>query len=467
MFRRFVRSTLVVGLAAALWVCPACAETLDQTLPSGLRIVVMENPASPTVSVNVFISAGSLDETAQTTGLAHFYEHLFFRGTPSLTGLQFKKAIEDLGGSTNATTAKDMTHFFIGLPSEYAEKGLELLSDALQHAELDPEGIDVERDVVLEELRLGENNPLRQASDKLYKLAYGEHPYSRSTIGTKDAIKTFERADFVKWRNQNYGPDRCTVVVVGDVVPAKIFAKARTLLQGWKSSADGPRKLTSPPPTPEAPIVEEGSARVGSTMVFLGYPAPSALDQPDVYAVDVLSFLLGQGKESLLYRTLVTERKVAETVDVSFLTPRQRGLIVVSAVAADKKSAEMRSGLTEGIKGVAEGKFEDKDLIRAKEQLIGTYLLQNESNSGAADSIGFYSALGAPNFSKTYVTEIQKVDREAIIGAAKKYMGGGYWGYVIKPGKSGRSARAEKPDEDKDDKPPEGGDKSDDKGEKP
>lgn len=442
MLRRLNRLALPLALAATLWIAPARAETIDQVLPSGLRIVVVENPASPTVSVNVFISAGSLDESAETTGLAHFYEHLFFRGTPTLSGLQFKKAIEDLGGSTNATTAKDMTHFFIGLPSEYAEKGLELLSDALQRAELDPEGIDVEREVVLEELRLGENNPLRQASDKLYKLAYGEHPYSRSTIGTKDAIKTFERADFVKWRNQNYGPDRCTVVVVGDVVPEKIFQKAKALFGGWKSSADGPRKLVAPPPVPETPVIEELNARVGSTMIFLGYPAPSALDQPDVYAVDVLSFLLGQGKESLLYRSLVTDKAVAETVDVSFLTPRQRGLIIVSAVAAEKKSAEMRSALTEGIRAVAEGKFEDKDLVRAKEQLIGTYLLQNESNSGAADSIGFYAALGAPGFSKTYVQEIQKVNKPAIIAAAKKYMSGGYWGYVIKPGRPDKGAKS-------------------------
>lgn len=428
---------LIVSLAVGA--VPAAADTIDRVLPSGLRIVVRENPASPTVSVNVFIAAGSLDETPETTGIAHFYEHLFFRGTPTLTGLQFKKSIEDLGGITNATTAKDMTHYFIGLPAEHAGRGLELLADALLRAELDPKGIDIEREVVLEEYRLGENNPGRIASDKIYKLAYGEHPYSRSTIGTKDAIKAFQRADFVKFRNDHYVPERCTVVVVGDVAAETMFQKARQLFGNFKSSANGPRKLVDPPKPPDTPVIEEGTAPVGSTIMFLGYPAPSAHERPDVYAVDVLSFLLGQSKDSLLYRSLVKEKRLAETVDVSFLTPRQRGLLIVTAVAADKKSAEMRAALTQGIAAVAEGKFEDKDLARAKAQLIGTYQLQNESNSGIADSIGFYAALGVPEFSYTYVEQVEKVDRQAVIEAAKKYLGGGYWGYVMKPGRGSRS----------------------------
>lgn len=426
-----------IGLLLLAFVGPVKAETIDKELPSGLRVVVVENPASPTVSVNVFISAGSLDETPAQAGLAHFYEHMFFRGTPSLSGLDFKKAIESLGGTTNATTAKDMTHYFIGLPAEHAERGLELLSDALQRAELDSAGIDVEREVVLEEYRLGENNPGRIAGDKLYKMAYGEHPYSRSTIGTKETIKSFQRADFVKWRNEQYGPERCTVVVVGDISAPKVFAKAKLLFGGYKTTA-GPRKLTEPPAAPEQPVVEEGPGPVGSPVLFRGYPAPSAHDKPDVYAVDVLSFLLGQGKQSLLHKTLVDEKDLADSVDVSFLTPRQRGLLIVSVAIVDKKQAELTSALDEAIASVIAGKFEDKDLVRAKTHLLGSYALQNESNSGAADSIGFYAALGVPGFSTTYSASIEKVTKADVVTAAKKYLGGGYWGYLLKPSRGGR-----------------------------
>lgn len=426
-----------IGLLMMTVLTPAKAETIDKVLPSGLRVVVVENPASPTVSVNVFISAGSLDETPATTGLAHFYEHMFFRGTPTLSGLDFKKSIESLGGTTNATTAKDMTHYFIGLPAEHAERGLELLADALQRAELDSEGIDVEREVVLEEYRLGENNPGRIASDKLYKMAYGDHPYSRSTIGTKDAIKSFQRADFVRWRKEQYGPERCTVVVVGDVPATTMFNKAKALFAGYKTTASGPRQLSAPPAAPEQPISEEGPGPVGSPILFRGYPAPSAHDK-DVYAVDVLSFLLGHGKHSLLHRTLVDDKDLAENVDVSYLTPRQRGLVIVAATVVDKKQAEMQEALNAVVTDVIAGKFEDKDLTRAKASLLGNYALQNESNSGAADSIGFYAALGVPGFHSTYTASIEKVSRTDVMAAAKKYMGGGYWNYLLKPSRGGR-----------------------------
>lgn len=427
-----------LGLFMFAAIYPVSAETIDSQLPSGLRVVVVENPASPTVSVNVFISAGSLDETPETTGLAHFYEHMFFRGTPTLSGLDFKRAIENLGGTTNATTAKDITHYFIGLPAEHAEKGLELLADALQRAELASDGIDVEREVVLEEMRLGENNPGRIAAEKLYKMAYGEHPYALSTIGTKDSIKSFQRPDFVKWKNEQYGPERCTVVVVGDVSAAKLFARAKALFSGYKTTASSPRKLVDPPAAPEAPVSDEGTGPVGSPVLFRGYPAPSAHDAKDVYAVDVLSFLLGQGKQSLLHKVLVDDKDVAESVDVSFLTPRQRGLLIVSIMAVDKKQAELQTALDEAVASAVAGKFEDKDLVRAKARLLGSYALQNESNSGAADSIGFYAALGVPGFHKTYPAEIEKVTREDVMAAAKKYMGAGYWSYLLKPSRGGR-----------------------------
>lgn len=413
-------------------------ELIDRELPNGLRVVVMENPASPTVSVNIFIAAGSLDETPQTAGLAHFYEHMFFRGTPSLSGLAFKKSIEDLGGVTNATTAKDMTHFFIALPSEYADRGVELLGDALMRAELEPEGIETERDVVLEEYRLGEANPGRIAYDNLYEMAFGDHPYSRSTIGTKDSIKSLGRPELSKWRNDNYHPSRCTVVVVGDVDAEKTFAKARTVFASFSDVGAQPRKLTEPPAAPAEPVFKEGTAPVGSTILFLGYPSPAAKDQADVYAVDVLSFLLGQGSESRLSKSLVDEQELAQSVDVMYQTPLQRGLIVVSAVAAEKKSDELKTALLAEIAKVIKGDFTDKELERAKALLSQSFLLNNETNSGKADSVGFYAVLGVPDFWKTYNQEIEGVTREAVIAAGKKYFGGGYWGYTLKPGKGGR-----------------------------
>ena len=427
-------SVLLLSSLQPVW----AGEVLEEELENGMRIVVMENPASPTVSVNIFISAGSLDETPETTGLAHFYEHMFFRGTPRLSGLDFKKSIEDIGGSTNATTAKDMTHYFIALPSEYAARGLSLLADALMRANLDQKGIDIERDVVLEEYRISENNPGRIATEKLYKMAYGEHAYGMSTIGTKERINAYQRIDFVKWRNRQYGPQRCTVVVVGDINGEKMLKRAKRLFKSFRGTEQQDRKLIEPPAPPEKPVYEEGYGPVGSAMILLGYPSPSAHDQPDVYAVDVLSFLLGQGTESLLHRHVVKDQEIARSASVNFLTPRQRGLIIVSAAGSAKKSAKIKAAILAEIEAVKEGKFEDKDLLRAKAHLSQSYVMGNETNSGKADTVGFYAALGVPGFWKTYDAEVKKVTREDVIAAAKKYLGPSHWGYTLKPSRGRR-----------------------------
>ena len=411
---------------------------VEEVMPSGLRIVTMENPGSQTVSVNVFISAGSLDESPETTGMAHFYEHMFFRGTPTLSGLEFKKAIEDNGGITNATTAKDMTHYFIALPAEKAERGLELLADALIRPELDQEGIDVERDVVLEEYRISEDNPGRIAIEGLYRLAYGDHPYALSTIGTKERIKAYNREDFLQWRNNHYGPARCTVVVVGDISAQRMAQKAKLLFAPFKGSDLQKRKLQDPPSPPIEPVYSEGSGPVSSAVLMLGFPAPSAHEKEDVYGLDVLSFLLGQGPHSKLHKELVKSQKIANSVDVSYLTPRQRGLMIVSAVGETKQAEKIREAILQQVKAVREGDFTEEELLRAKAHLLQTFYQGNETNSGKADTIGFYSALGVPGFWKTYPDAIEKVSRQDVMKAAAKYLDSGHWGYTLKPSRGAR-----------------------------
>lgn len=429
-------SLCLLSLALLIQVCSAQDEPVmvEKSLPNGMRIITLENPGSLTVSVNVFISAGSLDETPETTGMAHFYEHMFFRGTPTLSGLAFKKAIEDRGGVTNATTAKDMTHYFISLPSEQAETGLKLLADALIRAELQQSGIDIERDVVLEEYRIGENNPGRIAIEGLYRLAYGDHPYAMSTIGTKERIKSYDRVDFVKWRNRHYGPSRCTVVVVGDIDAQRMAQRAKFLFAGFKGTELQKRVLQEPPTPPAEPVYDEGGARIGGAVVMLGFPAPSAHDTEDVYGMDVLSFVLGQGKHSLLHRKLVKDEELVNSVSVSYLTPRQRGLMIVSASSESKKSDEVREAILKQIEELKAGNFTELDLVRAKAFLLQTYLQGSETNSGKADTIGFYSALGVPDFWKTYPERIEAVSKDDVLKAAEKYLSGGHWGYTLRPG---------------------------------
>ncbi len=407
-----------------------------EVMPNGATLVVLPTRSSPTVSVNVFVKVGSFEESARTNGITHFYEHLFFRGTPTLSGSQFKRAIEGIGGSANASTTRDFTHFFVNLPRMQVERGMGLLADALINAELAPEAVDQERKAVLEEYRLGAESPQRILSARIFEMAYGEHPYARPIIGTEENITNFQRQDFLDFRDAFYAPERTSVVIVGDVELAEILPQARQLFGNFRREKSLPE--ATPPlvtaPREEVRVVEPTNAS-RTSFVVLGYPGPSVKDRPDVYQVDVLTFLLGIGRGSLIYRELVDTNKALEA-GVDFLTQRHPGLIVLSGVAAAGQEERLREDLLATVDLVRDGKFTDKDLIRAKNFLRSTYLLGNETNAGKADSLGFYATIDEMDFATGYLAEIEKVTREEVIQAARRYFGPGFYCLILQ----GRSA---------------------------
>lgn len=433
---RFLSSLLALWLLAA--VAAVAKEPVRVTLPNGMKVVVVETYSAPTVSLNIFVRAGSLHETPDTTGLAHFYEHMFFRGTPTRSGLEFKKAIESLGGTTNATTSRDMTHYYINMPSQFSEQGLELMADALLHAEVSLDSVDKEREVVLQEYNLGLNNPGRIASDRLYELAFGEHPYGKSIIGEKALLEGYTRENLTWWKQTYYVPERTALVVVGDVDAQKVVAKARELFSNFKAQSPSRPDNFAPPRPPLEPQVVTETGPVSRTYVLLGYLAPSVAEKPDIYAVDVLSFLIGVGEQSLLSKSLV-ETGVAAAARVDFLTQAEPGLFIVSAAGDVKNVDQMRQAMLDVIERVQRGDFTDRELERARNLLVNSYRFGNESNSGKADSLGFYVTLDTLDFALGYVEAVKSVTREQVVEMARKYLGQSHYGLVMKPaGRGGR-----------------------------
>lgn len=397
-----------------------------EVLPNGLTVYVYPALASPTVSLNIFVKVGGFEEGEETSGISHFYEHLFFRGTKSLSGYKFKRAIESLGGSTNAVTGRDYTHFFINMPNKYAVQGIKLLADALINTELDPEAIDQERKAVLEELRLGTESPSRIIMNRLYEMAYPDHPYGRPVIGTEENIRAFMRDDFVKFRDTYHTPDRITVIVAGDVSVNEIMPAIRDSFGSFTRPRTAPI-LKAPHVKAPAQIVRaQESLPMPSSFVVLGYLGPCVKDRPDIYRVDVLSFMLGIGRGSKLSRELV-DKELAMSVGTEFLTQRFPGLISVIAITKPGSEKDAEIALISAINDIRAGKFTDKDLRRAKNCLRGSYELDKEINSGKAGNLGFYASIDDASFTDTYLKQIDKVTREDVIAAAEKYMGKGYY----------------------------------------
>ncbi|MBQ7529399.1 insulinase family protein [bacterium] len=415
-----------------------------EILPNGLQIILDNDSTNQVCSLNIFCKVGSFEETEENMGISHFFEHLFFRGTPSLNGHEFKRAIESIGGVTNATTGQDFTHYYINLPSKHALKGMELLADALKNAEMSEESIDQERKAVLEEYRMNLENPSRIVGNLLNELAYGEHPYSRPVIGTESNIRSFKRQDFLKFRNTFISPERITVVVTGDFSRLEMLELLHKEFDNFNRPS---KRLISnfarvKPPAKELVQIKEGPNPI--SFVVLGYLGPSVQDKPDIYRVDVMSFLLGLGNGSLINKKIV-KSSLAREGGIMFNTQRFQGLITLYAVCDAGKEETIKSELLNVIEQVKEGKFSERDLRRAKAFLRSNYLMGLQSASGEAENIGFYSSIDKVEFIDTYLQKIEKVTREEVIDTAKKYFGEGRYCLQLKgqPAKSKNTGREE------------------------
>ncbi|MBQ7502029.1 insulinase family protein [bacterium] len=414
-----------------------------ETLPNGMQLILCEDYSSPVCSVNIFCRVGGFEENSETMGISHFYEHLFFRGTPGLSGYQFKRAIEALGGVTNANTGQDFTHYFITLPSKNALAGMRLLADALKNAEMSQEAIDQERNAVLEEYRMNLESPVRIINNILNEMAYENHPYSRPVIGTESTIRSFNRGDFLKFRDTFITPERVIAVVTGDFRRSEMLALLRREFSGFER---GRRRIIADYSNvipPQREVSREQSVPAPLNFAVLGFVGPSVKDKPDIYRADVMSFLMGVGRGSLIQRRLVKEGKIREG-GVQFMTQRFPGLITLYGVNPVESNLDVKKELLQIVEAVKKGDFTERDLRRAKAFLKSNYLISSDTSAGKAENLGFYAAIDDVSFIDGYLREIDKVTREDVMKAAEKYLGGGYYYVLLK----GQSPKADKTEEE-------------------
>ncbi len=403
-------------------------------LPNGIPLIVQESYSSPTVSLNIFIRVGSVYENPRHNGISHFYEHMFFRGTPTRTGLQFKRAIESLGGITNATTGRDYTHFYINLPKQYLRQGLELLADAYINAECSQESVDAERKVVLEEYNLGLTQPARLASDKIYNLVFANHPYGRTIIGTEDNLKSVGRAELLAFKRDYYVPSRTKLVITGDLDPNDVRLECRDLFGNYKASGTSEDKMPLQTVPAETVVLNE-TTRGGGGQVALAFLGPSAKEHQDVHRVDLLSFLIGNGKGSLLGKEL-DSAKTEMGGQMEYLTSAFPGVIIITAQSKPGQEDETLKKVDTVLGRVRKGDFTDKDLARAKKTLTNLYRFGLETNAGKAGNWGTYETIDKMDFAKTYAEDINKLSRADLAAAAEKYFSRNHYRLVFKSGKA-------------------------------
>jgi zinc protease len=388
-------------------------------LANGARVVVEEHRLSDVAAVQLWVAAGGRDEAASELGLAHYLEHMLFKGTATRPGRAIDRAVEESGGRMNAGTSLDYTYYHMVLPASRTPVAIELLADIAVNATLDEGLLEAEKRVVLEEMRLGRDNPARFLSRTTWEAAFEGHPYGRPVIGTEPLIANLTREQLVAFYRRLYVPENFTLVVVGPVDPREVRQLAARAFGRLPRS--GASRLPAPPPPALRPRAVEQPRPGVHAHLSLAWPAPP-LDHADTPAVDLLVAVLGQSRSSRLTRALRERLGLVQSVSAGYSALQAAGLVTVTAQLDPANLAAAERGiLTEVGRLRAEGvsATEHERALTAAEaqrEFLG------ETAEGRARLLGHAETVWRLEEEARYLDRLRAVTPEQIRAAAQRYL---------------------------------------------
>jgi zinc protease len=422
----------VTVLALAFQTCIAAAdgpEVVNFTLQNGLQVVVIPDHRTPVVTHMIWYKVGSGDETPGKSGLAHFLEHLMFKGTAKNPAGRFSQWLAEIGGQENAFTTADYTAYFQRVAKEYLPTVMEFEADRMTGLVLTDDNVLPERDVVLEEynMRVG-NSPEARIGEQVAAALYLNHPYGRPVIGWHQEIEKLNREDALAFYRRFYTPNNAVVVVTGDVTGDGVKALVEKTYGKVARVADVPPRVRPQEPTPVAVRqLTMADGRVAQPSLQRSYlvPSPTTAKPGEAEALDVLAHVLGAGETCRLYRALVVEQRIAtsaggwyqgtsldDTRFGVFASPLPGVTFATVESAIDAVIAEIADH------GVGEAEFE-----RAKTRLIADAVYAEDNQATMAQWYGASLTSGETvEQVVSWPARVRAVTREAVQNAARVWL---------------------------------------------
>lgn len=434
MVKTFLRTAVVFLCAAGLWagsLVPGATgsslalesvrdDIVIETLENGLTVVLAPKANSPVATVNVWIDVGSAQEPQEKQGIAHFFEHMIFKGSTKFPDVD--AVVEGWGGSSNAGTSFDFTHYYVSVPEAHAESAIELVADILINGLFTEEELILERDVVLREGDQRDDNPDSALFNQVWASYYVDHPYAHPILGTEETVSSVTRDDFLNWLDTYYVPNNMTVVVTGGIDPDSALGEIQAQFGGME-----PNELPAFDPIPPAPRthVEEVfvSRDVEQERLFMAWPAPPIEEFHDVVAMDVLLFVLSGNRSSRIYRNIIRDLGVITDADAYYFTTKLDAIFRLNAQYPMGKTEIARSALLHEMERILDGQVTEAEVETARKVLIALVERGTESSSGLAWYLGFYTAVtGNPLDIFGYVDRIKEIDAADVVDVARKYV---------------------------------------------
>ncbi len=432
MFRnlKFLLAVITLLLSSTGFGLVSPAQTMprltyrDRTLANGLRVLTVEDHASPTVAIQVWYKVGSKDDPEGRSGFAHLFEHMLFKGTKNMKDEMMDRLTEDVGGINNASTWDDFTNYYEVVPSNYLETLLWAEAERMGSLNVDEKNFKSERDVVKEEFRSRVlAPPYGRFFYAIEKESFTAHPYRRPGIGSIEELDAATLGDVKAFHSTFYRPDNATLVVVGDFEPKQIDAWIdKYFTRVAKPDKPLPRVTTKEPERTAEKRVNEYAATVPLPAVALTYLAPPVASA-DAAALDVAEAILSSGESSRLYQSLVYQQQVAQEAFAQADLREQLGLFVLGAIlASEKKPAEAERALLGELKKMQDTLVSAAELDKAKLQLVTNELRERETSNGKAFALARAAVLlGDAARINTDIEKLQAVTAADIQRVMKKY----------------------------------------------
>jgi zinc protease len=392
------------------------------TFENGLTLIVREDHSAPVVSAQAWCMAGSIHEGRWLgAGLSHVLEHMLFKGTTTRPGSRIDQEVQEAGGYMNAYTSFDRTVYHIDVPNTGARTAIDILCDIMQNATLPPDELVKEMDVIRREMDMGQDDPARRASRRLFEVAYTKSPYRFAIIGYPDIFNEVKPEDIRAYYHEKYAPNNVFYVIAGDVKPDEVIAQIREAYSETKARPISPVVLPAEPKqTAQREIVEEGPIELGH--LHFAWHIPE-LRHPDVPALDVLALLLGGGRSSRLFQSVRERQGLVHHVDAWTYSPGLSGLFGASAIADGDKFEAARDAMLAEIEKIKSLSVSAAEVQKAVKQFISGTLAVRKTMEGQAQNFGGnWVAANDLNFSERYLAAVKRVSHADVQRVAREYL---------------------------------------------
>jgi zinc protease len=398
------------------------------TLDNGLTLIHQATPGTGVVAVDVWIKAGSIVEPDAWSGMAHFLEHMIFKGSDRLLPGMFDQSIERYGGTANAATGYDYAHYFMVMACQHFASTLPDLAEILVRATIPDATFDAERQVVLEEMRQCWDNPDYLAFQQVGELLYAPHGYGRPILGTPETLESFTPETMRQFHRAFYQPGNMTIVVVGDVEQATAIDLIRQHFSDFASPIVPPIYQSTPaPPIVQHRRQELALPQIEESRLILSWLTPGWGESIETnlrlgYGFDLLSLVLASGRTSRLVQELLETRGLVYGIEANFALQRDSGLFAITAWLPEAELETVEAILHDRVAALTQAAVSPAELARYQRFLANEVAYSTELPEQLASLYAYYDLVGNLSAAWEYPKTIATIDAAELQTIAQRYL---------------------------------------------